>query len=556
MLFDGLIILLVSILFILLLMTTHAGLYPTVFADEWLYSSSARLQPLSTSITPSYLFLLLFKTTNYCGPDFLICARWINTCFFSLSSLFIYLISRQVISSRGTAILVALLSLAAPVNSYTAYFMPEALYFFSFWVWAWFVLSRLHQSAALLGSGSGFLLGIMALIKMHALFLIPAFILFLLLLSHFKSDQMNLRKAAWTICWMGMAFILIRASLGFILAGSAGLSLIGSKYQRNFYSLLNINHLSYLRLLSIPLAGHSAALALLFGVPLATMLNFRHKQKVTSQHSLQLLAIACLISLLFITAITTVEVTGWNPYDVIGRLHLRYYNFIFPLFVIIAFAETHSTSNTASFYWKLLVVSLLNLGILYGFFYLPTRYVISFIDCPELFGLLYNSTLFKWLCILALVSLWLWTVHQKYGAIFYVSIFLPIMLLTTNHYVRLELKEERLFHTDVYDRVGQFAHIWLNREAARLAVVGPELGGLFKALFYIDNPKTAVSELPLGTPLEFANIPADKTWVLMVGNYPLLGNYQVKFSMGDYTLVRLKTVMLSDLNKVPSAKRF
>ena len=77
---HGLPLALIAIVLYLILRNT--GAYPVVFADEWLYSKSARLQPLSESQLPSYLYLWLFGTSNVCGEGFLQCARVLNAVLF------------------------------------------------------------------------------------------------------------------------------------------------------------------------------------------------------------------------------------------------------------------------------------------------------------------------------------------------------------------------------------------------------------------------------------------------------------------------------------------
>jgi hypothetical protein len=119
------------------------GINPTVFADEWYYSKMARLQPLAEAIVPSYLYLWLFGATNACGDGFLECARGANALLFVAGAPFLYLTARSV-TGRGTAAAIALLATLAPLNLFTAYFMPETMYYFGFCVLSWVALTRRH----------------------------------------------------------------------------------------------------------------------------------------------------------------------------------------------------------------------------------------------------------------------------------------------------------------------------------------------------------------------------------------------------------------------------
>lgn len=534
---DAISIAALSLIFIIFLTVLHHGLYPTVFSDEWVYSSAARLSPLSESVSPSYLYLLLFKNTNYCGSNFLDCARLINACFFAFALPFIYLISRRVMP-RKTAIFIAVISLLGPINSYTAYFMPESLYFFSFWLFAWFVLTALPANAFVLGSGLGFILGMMSLIKMHAIFLIPVIIIFMALMLIFRPGEISLRKAVLTISCMIVVFFIVRWLFGYIIAGPNGLSLLGSKYTYNALSLFSADRLlRTLQLIWIPLIGHLTAMALLFGMPIAAMVTQKNHASIST---LSMFTAACLITLLFITIVTTAQIAGWDPYETINRIHMRYYNFLFPLFYIIAAAEL-SLTTPQTFYWRQwILATTIAIAGFFAMMCLQKQYTISFIDCPELFGFFYDARILKCLTALAIICLVIWPIRKKWAAALYVLCFLPLAIASANYFVNAELRQERMSNSDAYDRAGQFTRQYLGKETSHLAIVGPEQAGLYKTLFYIDNLKTSMSELPNNIPIEFAKIPQDKTWILFIGNYPVHRKTYFKISKGDFTLIKIK----------------
>ena len=121
-------LLLSAFLLALFLIFRNAGLYSTVFADEYLYSKLSRLLPLSDSTVPGYLYLKLYSITNYCGDGFLGCTKLINAALFALAIPFIYLTAKSIATS-GASIVVTLLAVIGPINTYTAYFMPESFYF-------------------------------------------------------------------------------------------------------------------------------------------------------------------------------------------------------------------------------------------------------------------------------------------------------------------------------------------------------------------------------------------------------------------------------------------
>jgi phosphoglycerol transferase len=533
---DGILIATLTFFFIILLTLLHHNLYPTVFADEWVYSSSARLLPLSTSISPSYFYLLLFKSTNYCGPDFLACARLLNACFFSAALPFIYTVARQV-ASRKTATWITTFSLLAPINSYTAYFMPESMYFFSFWVLTWLTFRTWQKSSFLFGSSIGLTLSITALIKMHAIFLLPVMMIFILLLSFHRTANINFKKSCVIILWMLGTFIVTRSLFGYLFAGYHGLNIVGIKYNYNIFSNLNGNRLATtIALINIPLLGHLMAITLLFGLPIIHLL---HQEKTSSIDliTLKQYTLASFITLLFITIFATAQMAGWGPYETINRIHMRYYNFIFPLFLMITSAELSICKN---FHWqKFLLAISICLIMLFSMFYLKPYYHLSFIDCPELFGMTYHHTIFIILAIFGMICLMTWSIHHRLGTQLYLFIFFPLLIIISSYVTTSELRHERLYTTDAYDRAGQFIHQYFH-DTSHLAVIGPEQGGLFKILFYIDNPNTSIHTYPNHIPIELIKIPKDKTWVLLIGNYPILKKPSFQMATREFTLIKLK----------------
>ena len=77
------------------------------------------------------------------GLSSLECARVLNALFFVATAAPLNLCGCQEAwrASLWPSKLVALLSLVSPINTYTAYFMPESMYFFVFWILTWFALS-------------------------------------------------------------------------------------------------------------------------------------------------------------------------------------------------------------------------------------------------------------------------------------------------------------------------------------------------------------------------------------------------------------------------------
>jgi len=62
--------------------------------------------------------------------------------------------------------------ICAPISSFARYFMPESLCFFGFWWTIYLFLVTLRQSTLSAGLAAGVGLGLLSLVKPHALMLV------------------------------------------------------------------------------------------------------------------------------------------------------------------------------------------------------------------------------------------------------------------------------------------------------------------------------------------------------------------------------------------------
>src|SRR5471032_2662128 len=334
------------LLVFLYLVWRSKGAYPAVFADEWLYSSQARLLPFKDATLPSYLYLGVFHLTSACGAGFLDCARLFNSAFLVLAAPFLYQIARLV-SSKPVAGALVLLSLLAPVNSYTSYFMPEAMYYCGFAIFSWAVLTLRDGAPWRYGLLCGSVLGLMSLVKIHALFLLPALLAFMLYLCGGAAPARRWRAlASMSVCAV-LAMVLTKSALAYLIAGPDGLNFLGSFYgghARNSGGSAAM----LLKLVGpalVSLRGHLLALLLLFAVPIAGIVLNRLQPRAVAEAgargrdlaAIEVYALLMLGAAVVMTVAFTASVADAGP-DELMRLHLRYYDFVFPLLLIGAAA--------------------------------------------------------------------------------------------------------------------------------------------------------------------------------------------------------------------------
>ncbi len=527
---------LAAIVIIFGLLFRNCGIYPVVFADEYNYSKFSRLLPLQDSVFPDYLYLVIYRLTSICGDGFLDCARILNILFFVAAMPFIYLTTRRV-STRWVASIVALLALLGPINSYTAYFMPEALYFFSFWLLTWFILRIDNTSGLRSWCFAGILLGFSAQIKPHALFLLPAIAGYILYVNRKKEGKWMLQALRDAIIFVAFAFVA-KASIGYLCAGKAGLTIFGS-----FYTPILTQTVSkpgqYLELLSLSIEnvkGHVLAICLMFGVPIAFAIKASFdsavsKEEVGAGHRVAVYALLVLVSLILVASLFTGATAD------VRHLRMRYYNFALPLLLVIAASQLSFEQTTNMLKRRAIVALPIGAAILYAVYTFLVPFMPNFIDSPELSGLTSSPIVFYALSGISMAALALWVYSARAGAKIFLFLLMPLAVgfstCDVNHELRLRVVP------DVFDKAGIFAKQFLpDEELSKLVIAGSEPGGLFRSLFYLDNPKASWKTIPQGAACDLSKLPAGKEWILVIGDHPLPENTFYQLQMNGFTLAR------------------
>lgn len=539
---------------IVYLTARNSGLYPMVFADEWLYSAYSRYLPAEGSVRPSYLYFYIYGLTTYCGSAFLDCARQINVLFFALSVPLIYAVCRRF-ASANLSVFVSACAVFSPINSYSAYFMPESMYFFFFWLLTWCVVKGYEARPILMAAGAATVLACMSLVKPHAVFLFPALLASLFSGWIFDRNKATFKQSCRLAAILIAVFLLVRLPAGFFFAGSNGLSIMGNDYGGIASDMSGPDYLiSLLPMAGFNLWGHVLTLAVLFGVPLALLLQMsikgseNYSEAQRRQRYLGLYTGTLLISLLIIVALFAAKAVSMGPYESIGRLSLRHYNFTFPLLLIVAASALAPTVEKSTFkfsaQWSFFVIAGL---VVYAFIYRFKGYLPILADSPELRSITKHMTGFLILCSVGLAGLLISVFNKRKGARFYLLILIPLTIITSASNVSKEFSSR--LNPDVYDQAGKFVNQYLGKDTAKLVIFGPDLASLYRTHFYMSTAETLFFAIPNGQPLDPKLIPEDKEWLLLIGNYqypytPIEKiHILVKNAEGDvagaYTLLRL-----------------
>jgi phosphoglycerol transferase len=530
------------------LLQRELGLNPAVFADEWYYSKMSRLSALRDAILPSYLYLWLFRFSSACGDRFLDCAKVGNVLFFVGATPFVYLTARAFAPAR-LALLVAALALAAPMNLYTDFFMPEAMYYFGFCVLAWMVLTRTGWNATVRALACGALLGLLSLVKVHALFLLPALCLFLLY-EHWSRRaagpwlQGGLLAMACTLA----AAAAVKFALGYLFAGPAGLGLFGSLYGDSA-ATSSQRPLSMLAVFALTNAGgHLMALAVLLALPLAMLVQRLASPEARAAASpvarLHVYTALMLVAALGMTVLYTASIAQpGNGQEL--RLHLRYYSFVFPLLWTVCAAWLGAPPAPTQPLLRGLLALLLAATLVSALAWLP-GFTRSIIDGPDLIGLDVHRTRGVLVCALGLLALFLWVRNSPAAPRLYLFLLLPLTLV-------LAQRTEQLYLRQLVPNPGFFADA--AGEAGRRAIPRAELAqttvaatgefDLFRVLFHLDAQEPQLLNLKAGAPIEPGQVSPDSKWLLVVGPHAYPATFEPFVTGRDYVLTRARALAAS-----------
>ena len=517
-----------------LLLLRNYGAEPSVFADEWYYSKMARLMPIADAILPSYLYLWVFRPSLACGDAFLECVRVGNLAFFMAAAPFLYLIARRF-ASRPVAFLVTLLGTLAPLNIFTAYFMPEVMYYFGFCVLSWVALCGGAWRAPLHALATGLVLGLMSQVKVHALFLLPALCLFLLAASYQRGGAWFLRGLAMALLAAAATFAL-KFGLGWLFAGEAGLSLFGYFYNS---AKLETDRLAQLSAAAFNASGHLMTLALMYGLPLAILvhgLRLRVRDERGLLHAWVLLTLGAAAG---VTVLYTGGLAVAGEAEVL-RLHLRYYSFVFPLLAVVAAAATGAAPGAepsqAERRLRWTLAMLVGAALLASLFKLQV-FRPNMADSPDITGIAGASVYLIVLVALQLLPLLAWAARLRAAPLLYLCLALPAAYMASQVSITRYLAAMRTpSPTDVAARFAR-DHVPA-AERAKVAIIGVDVSLMMRAQFHLDHPDTVWRAIDFGPIAEY-QLPVDMKWMLLLGPYQVPDNVTTILRTPDYAFVRL-----------------
>ena len=556
--FEWLTIAVVSGISFWLLTARLIGVSVSVLIDEYSYVLDSHYRALNEANYPNHLFQLVYSITKTCGPEFYSCARGINAFFVVASGIVIYGLAKFISGKKWIAATVFLGSVFGSFGTYTAYFMPEAIFNF-FMVLFFFGLVKFGNSdRVIVWVALGTVLGIASLAKPHALFVIPALLIYIFLATRATKTSYLLHFLKRLGVFLATVLVS-KLGIGYLIAGPKALSLFGSyggvTVDSNFVSssaeLVGSTLLAESTLSNVLVTswGQTLMMTMILGLSLAVaitgLLSSWTKDSIRfSAFQFRTLFAIALLNMMAVTALFEAwqGLTNW--------MHTRYSSYLIPLALIVlveAFSNSHIVSNkilkraVIGIFLVLSAIALVTAAIPYG---------ANWIDAPDFRAHIDNPALSSFAIVVA-ITLAIWWVWRERAPMLAGLIFAVLAAIGSGTYISVFLQQS--FGQDTpYDQLGRVLRDYLPEdELSQTILVGENNSYMERALFgSLSGSARAILAPEAG--LDLAELGNTNRWLVKLGE-PVIND------LGEPTIqgVGYALYSLSDSNTlVPRKNEF
>ena len=519
--FEWLAIAATSLLSFWFLTARIVGVQVSVLADEYLYLLDAHYKGLDEAFYPNYLFQWIYSSTKLCGTEFYSCARSINAFFVIFGAVFIYLLAKHIGRSKLLGALAALAAILGSYGTYTAYFMPEAIFNGLMMVFFWALIRFGKSDHLLVWSAIGASLGIASLAKPHGLFVIPAIVIFVILWTRATKGKWLIAAALRSVVLVG-SVVGSKFLFGYLLAGERALSLFG-----HYGTLQSITQGAAETVVSSVGSesggnifftgwGQTLMMTMIIGFALAVaihglILGFKKSSEQFEKIKFRVLMGIALLNMMGAIAMfeALIDFDVW--------MHTRYYSYLIPL-TIALLIEAFRNGDQKDWPWAKYGVVAIFVGL--SFYNLVTNaapYSSNWIDAPDFRALIDNPLISQFSVVMSIIVsvLWLKKVRPALAASLAMAIILSVFAgAHTSNFLRATFGQET-----AYEHLSRVIRDFLPQdEADRLVAVG-QVEMLQRTLFssltgsaYIQSP-----------PIDRAALDPTRSWLLTIGEPVLTG---------------------------------
>lgn len=524
---------LVAVGFMLFHATRTLYYYPTNMPDEYTYMHDARLKPFAEAIIPNYIYYSIIGISGLFGEQFYNAVKVINAVVYSLSGFFVYRIARAF-CGRRLSLFLTLVALGWPTSYYTSAFWPEPFYFTAFWIFAWLMLKYGDLPPWRLGLLAGGAIALVSLVKVHGLFLLPGFALFAFLTFPRPDFRNYARNIAAAGIASALAFATVKFGLAYMFAGKAGLTLLGKGYSdlaKEGLGTLDIGVMVTGTLYNI--MGHLLVPALVLPIPIMSiyLLLKAYGDDHGRLRRFCLFAVCFYLPLMLISASFSGMLSSLFPDDYppeMTRIQARYYNFMFPLFPIIAGGVfTALPKGGEGMFrkarWLCIILACMGAYAATTIFHGYNRDIAG--DYPEGWFISLFPIITVGLGLIPPLACVLCMFRARRAYMLYLFVFLPLFILSSLTVLHMDTTLASSY-PKIMDKAGLFVRRYLGKETSSMVVVDSYLHDAKVALFHIDNADAElVVQFDVGV-VDMGKIPSGKQWLLSIGLFEVPKEYR------------------------------
>ena len=499
------------------------GVSVSVLVDEYSYVLDAHYRALSETAYPNHLFQLVYSTTKACGPEFYTCARSLNALFVVGSGLIVYFFAKYISKKYWLASTGFVVTVFGSMGTYTAYFMPEAIFNF-FMVAFFYALFRFSSSSNLLiWAGMGAILGIASLAKPHAFFVVPALVVYIVLLTR-ATEPKFLITAAKRLVVSGLALVGTKFAIGFAIAGERGLSIFGSyggaiSSGEAVASTLGVN-----TWVNVPVTAWGQILMITmilgFSLPVAILgllESLKKDKQVFLANRFRALFALSLLNMMAVVAVFEAwqNLTNW--------MHTRYNSYLIPLAIIVLIEAYIHFDKAPRKLSKRITVGGFTFLSLFALFTAAIPYGANWVDAPDFKAHIDNLVISSIAIVIAIVlGLW-WLWNTKIPVLVGIVLMIGSSLFSGTH-ISSFLKAT--FGQDTtYDHLGRVLRDLLPQdERDSTLLVGDNNTAMERALFVALTGGARPDMLAPGEELNLSDVADSIRWVVKVGD-PLISGF-------------------------------
>ena len=536
---------------------------PSIMQDEYIYTSQAKNLPFAEQFYSNYLFSLVMGITNQCGTEFYTCTKAINSFFFLSTVILTLLIALRFLSFRWSVFAASVTALS-PVAIPVSYFMPEAMYFAMMTLTIWLTLVVSKRDALWLWILPGLVLGGTALVKPHAIFMLPAFTVFAFIFVY-KKFSSGWIKAVLASASLVTGFMVSKLGLGFAFAGTAGLKFFGgygspvgaiagavSKpattlapdstpgAEQGAEPVVATGLEIFVNVATTHLLAHTAVLLLLAGIPLILSIRIGYSVIKTKQPAGELSSFFILIGLITISMIGVVAlfeayVTASGD-DHSDRLILRYYEFLIPQFVVAGLLLPRFSDSKRLL--RIIQGGVTVLAIMIFTIVYPITFNKQYADSSTLPGVGDGQGVFIFLGIFVSCAVIFWIVNPERGNVVIGRFIIPAVLILS-----LVMSQNKLIDINgtpaYFDQAGWGTRSYLEDvPGERILVAGQTRTEVFTVKFWIDEANIRDLLVMEGSVLGEVQV-AEVDYVVTLKNIDVAFEHEVITEGEGYRLVKV-----------------